>query len=111
MGFLAGKRAVIVGLASNRSIAWGIAQAMRRADAVDFTETDWDDVMDVNLKAVFFLSQAFARAAFARGAGGDHTRVSIPPRRGRNPPRGDGRGPGRRSGVDRGSHIRDAREP
>ena len=30
MGFLAGKRAVIVGLASNRSIAWGIAQAMRR---------------------------------------------------------------------------------
>ena len=33
MGFLAGKRAVIVGLASNRSIAWGIAQAMRREGA------------------------------------------------------------------------------
>ncbi len=29
MGFLAGKRALIVGLASNRSIAWGIARAMR----------------------------------------------------------------------------------
>lgn len=29
MGFLSGKRALIVGLASNRSIAWGIAQAMR----------------------------------------------------------------------------------
>ena len=27
-------------------------------------------MIDVNLKAVFFLSQAFARAAFARGAGG-----------------------------------------
>src|SRR5687768_11953380 len=33
MGFLAGKRAVIVGLASNRSLAWGIAQAMRREGA------------------------------------------------------------------------------
>jgi enoyl-[acyl-carrier protein] reductase I len=28
MGFLAGKRAVVVGLASNRSIAWGIAKAL-----------------------------------------------------------------------------------
>lgn len=33
MGFLAGKRALIVGLASNRSIAWGIAQAMQREGA------------------------------------------------------------------------------
>ena len=33
MGFLAGKRAVIVGLASNRSIAWGIAQALRAQGA------------------------------------------------------------------------------
>lgn len=33
MGFLAGKRALIVGLASNRSIAWGIAQAMHRQGA------------------------------------------------------------------------------
>jgi enoyl-[acyl-carrier protein] reductase I len=33
MGFLAGKRAVIIGLASNRSIAWGIAEAMRREGA------------------------------------------------------------------------------
>jgi len=33
MGFLAGKRALIVGLASNRSIAWGVAQAMRREGA------------------------------------------------------------------------------
>src|SRR5690606_37688492 len=30
MGFLAGKRALIVGVASNRSIAWGIAKAMQR---------------------------------------------------------------------------------
>ncbi len=33
MGFLAGKRALIIGIASNRSIAWGIAEAMRREGA------------------------------------------------------------------------------
>lgn len=33
MGFLQGKRALIVGLASTRSIAWGIAQAMKREGA------------------------------------------------------------------------------
>jgi enoyl-[acyl-carrier protein] reductase I len=33
MGFLSGKKALIVGLASNRSIAWGIAQAMHRQGA------------------------------------------------------------------------------
>ncbi len=33
MGFLAGKRALIVGVASNRSIAWGIAEAMHREGA------------------------------------------------------------------------------
>jgi enoyl-[acyl-carrier protein] reductase I len=33
MGFLSGKNALIVGLASNRSIAWGIAEAMHRESA------------------------------------------------------------------------------
>ena len=33
MGFLTGKRALIVGLASNRSIAWGVAKAMQREGA------------------------------------------------------------------------------
>src|ERR1700761_2443241 len=33
MGFLTGKRALIVGLATDRSIAWGIAQAMHREGA------------------------------------------------------------------------------
>ena len=41
------------------------AGIIRRANSVDFTEADWDDVMDVNLKAVFFTSQAFAKAALA----------------------------------------------
>jgi len=44
------------------------AGMIRRADAVDFTEADWDAVMDVNLKSVFFLSQAFARHALAEKA-------------------------------------------
>lgn len=39
------------------------AGMIRRADAVDFTEADWDAVMNVNLKSVFFLSQAFAKHA------------------------------------------------
>ncbi|MFN4010880.1 MAG: 2-dehydro-3-deoxy-D-gluconate 5-dehydrogenase KduD [Pannonibacter sp.] len=46
------------------------AGIIRRADTVDFTEADWDEVMDINLKAVFFTSQAFARSAFARGGKG-----------------------------------------
>ena len=33
MGFLSGKRALIMGVASNRSIAWGVAQAMRAQGA------------------------------------------------------------------------------
>jgi enoyl-[acyl-carrier protein] reductase I len=33
MGFLAGKRALVVGVASNRSIAWGVAQALHRQGA------------------------------------------------------------------------------
>ncbi|WP_417525812.1 2-dehydro-3-deoxy-D-gluconate 5-dehydrogenase KduD [Marinovum sp.] len=46
------------------------AGIIRRADSVDYTEADWDDVMDVNLKAVFLMCQAFGKAAIARGQGG-----------------------------------------
>ncbi|MBT9386191.1 2-dehydro-3-deoxy-D-gluconate 5-dehydrogenase KduD [Pseudooceanicola sp. CBS1P-1] len=46
------------------------AGIIRRADSTDFTEADWDAVMDVNLKAVFFTSQAFAREVLARGGTG-----------------------------------------
>jgi 2-deoxy-D-gluconate 3-dehydrogenase len=37
------------------------AGIIRRADAVEFTEKDWDDVMNINIKSVFFMCQAFAR--------------------------------------------------
>jgi 2-dehydro-3-deoxy-D-gluconate 5-dehydrogenase len=46
------------------------AGIIRRADTLDFTEADWDAVMDVNLKSVFFLSQAFARRLVAAGRPG-----------------------------------------
>lgn len=46
------------------------AGIIRRADALDFTEEDWDAVMDVNLKALFFTTQAFARAAIGAGRAG-----------------------------------------
>jgi 2-dehydro-3-deoxy-D-gluconate 5-dehydrogenase len=38
------------------------AGIIRRNAALEFTEEDWDVVMNVNLKTVFFLSQAAARA-------------------------------------------------
>jgi 2-deoxy-D-gluconate 3-dehydrogenase len=45
------------------------AGLIRRNDALEFTEDDWDEVLDVNLKSVFFLSTAAARAMLERGAG------------------------------------------
>ena len=46
------------------------AGIIRRADLADFSEKDWDDVMGINIDAVFFLSQAFVRDLLARGARG-----------------------------------------
>jgi 2-dehydro-3-deoxy-D-gluconate 5-dehydrogenase len=46
------------------------AGLIRRADAVDFTEADWDLVMNINLKTVFFMSQAVARLFIKQGDGG-----------------------------------------
>jgi 2-deoxy-D-gluconate 3-dehydrogenase len=45
------------------------AGTIRRNDAIDFTEADWDAVLDVNLKSVFFLSQAAARHMIPAGGG------------------------------------------
>lgn len=42
------------------------AGIIRRADAVDFTEEDWDAVVDTNLKSVFFLCQAAGRHMIAQ---------------------------------------------
>lgn len=45
------------------------AGIIRRTPAIDFTEKDWDDVMAVNSKAVFFLAQAAARDMIKRKYG------------------------------------------
>ncbi len=45
------------------------AGTIRRADAVDFSEQDWDDVMNVNLKSAFFLCQAAGRHFIANDGG------------------------------------------
>jgi 2-dehydro-3-deoxy-D-gluconate 5-dehydrogenase len=42
------------------------AGIIRRKDALELDEQDWDEVMNVNLKAVFFLSQAVARQLVER---------------------------------------------
>ena len=46
------------------------AGIIRRNDAVDFSEEDWDAVMDVNLKTTFFLTQAVGRQMIQQGRGG-----------------------------------------
>jgi 2-deoxy-D-gluconate 3-dehydrogenase len=54
---------VVDGLVNNAGI-------IRRADALDVDEADWDAVMDIDLKAVFLMSQAFARRLVADGRTG-----------------------------------------
>ncbi|MBV9372082.1 MAG: 2-dehydro-3-deoxy-D-gluconate 5-dehydrogenase KduD, partial [Alphaproteobacteria bacterium] len=45
------------------------AGIIRRSDAVDFSEADWDAVVDTNLKSVFFLCQAAGRHMIGQGRG------------------------------------------
>lgn len=46
------------------------AGIIRRDDILDFTEKDWDDVMNINIRTVFFLTQEAARRFVAQGHGG-----------------------------------------
>lgn len=46
------------------------AGIIRREDAIDFTVSDWDDVINTNLKTLYFLSQAVARKFIEQGEGG-----------------------------------------
>jgi 2-dehydro-3-deoxy-D-gluconate 5-dehydrogenase len=45
------------------------AGTIRRTPAIDFSEQDWDDVLQINLKAAFFLSQAVGRIMMSQGGG------------------------------------------
>ncbi|WP_334184106.1 2-dehydro-3-deoxy-D-gluconate 5-dehydrogenase KduD [Novosphingobium sp.] len=45
------------------------AGIIRRDDLLQFSEADWDAVVDTNLKTLFFLSQAAAKGMVERGSG------------------------------------------
>lgn len=45
------------------------AGIIRRAPALEFSEKDWDDVIHINLRSVFFLSQAAGRVMAKQGGG------------------------------------------
>lgn len=52
------------------------AGIIRRADSLDFTEEDWDAVVDTNLKSVFFLCQAAGKFMVRRyGETGERGRI------------------------------------
>lgn len=46
------------------------AGIIRRAPLLEFSEQDWDDVMNINIRTLFFLSQAAARVMVKQGRGG-----------------------------------------
>ena len=46
------------------------AGIIRRNDAIEFSEKDWDDVLNINLKTMFFLSQAAAKHFVKQNEGG-----------------------------------------
>jgi len=69
-GAVAGTLARALGEVASIDILVNNAGIIRRDDALDFSERDWDEVIDLNLKTVFFLSQALARHWVAAGRGG-----------------------------------------
>lgn len=58
-----------LGTFGNIDILVNNAGIVRRADAIDFTEEDWDAVMNINLKTAFFLTQAVAHHMLEKGRG------------------------------------------
>ncbi len=46
------------------------AGIIRRAPITDYTEKDWDDVININQKTLFFLTQAVAKEMIKQGNGG-----------------------------------------
>lgn len=51
-------------------ILFNNAGIIRRAPFTDFTEKDWDDVMNINIRGLFFLSQAVVKVMIQQGRGG-----------------------------------------
>ena len=46
------------------------AGTIRREDAINYTEKDWDDILNLNLKTLFFLSQVVAKEMINQKSGG-----------------------------------------
>jgi 2-deoxy-D-gluconate 3-dehydrogenase len=59
-----------VALAGRLDILINNAGIIRRADALAFTEDDWDAALNVNLKTPFFLAQSSAKEMLKSGRGG-----------------------------------------
>jgi len=51
-------------------ILFNNAGIIRRAPITEFTEKDWDDVMNINIRTLFFLSQAVGKFMIEQGRGG-----------------------------------------
>lgn len=66
---LAGVVAEVVAVYGRLDILLNNAGIIRRAPMLEFSEADWDDVLQINLKALFFLAQAAARQMVIQGGG------------------------------------------
>jgi 2-deoxy-D-gluconate 3-dehydrogenase len=62
--------AQVVALAGRVDVLVNNAGIIRRQPALEFSAENWDDVIDLNLSTVFYLSQAFARVLVQQGDGG-----------------------------------------
>jgi 2-dehydro-3-deoxy-D-gluconate 5-dehydrogenase len=62
--------AAILDAAGEADILVNNAGIIRRANAIDYSDEDWDAVLDVNLRSVFVLSRNFAKALVARNSPG-----------------------------------------
>lgn len=60
----------IMDAAGDATILVNNAGIIRRANFLDYSDEDWDTVMEVNLRSVFTLSRAFARSVVERKSKG-----------------------------------------
>ncbi len=77
---VAGTRAVIDGVLKDEpsvDVLCNVAGVNRRKPAVELTEADWDFVLGVNLRGLFFVTQAVGRRMIAQGRGAVVSMASV----------------------------------